>query len=78
MAEGCIQAGAKVIIILDANQQNGEQASAELHKSSGETATVAFYKVDVRDESAINEAVNQAVQTYGVPDVLINSAGIAE
>jgi NAD(P)-dependent dehydrogenase (short-subunit alcohol dehydrogenase family) len=35
-------------------------------------------KVDVRDGAAINAAVEACVETYGTPDVLINSAGIAD
>ncbi|EKD13919.1 uncharacterized protein L3040_005469 [Drepanopeziza brunnea f. sp. 'multigermtubi'] len=78
MAQACIEAGAKALIILDANSQTGEEAVASLHKFAGLTVPVAFFNVDVRDENAINESINAVVQAYGVPDVLINSAGIAD
>ena len=78
MAQACAEAGAKALIILDANQQLGEDAVASLHALTGDTVPVAFYNVDVRDENAINESINALVKAYGVPDVLINSAGIAE
>ncbi len=78
MAQGCIEAGAKALIILDANPDTGKEAVAELHKFSGDTVPVAFYNIDVRDEQAIFKTMDDVVQAYGVPDVLINSAGIAE
>ncbi|KAH8816115.1 hypothetical protein F5884DRAFT_818243 [Xylogone sp. PMI_703] len=76
MARACAEAGAKSVIIFDANQDLGDEAAAELHKLTG--LPVAFFKVDVRDGDAINEAVNAVVEKYGTPDVLINSAGIAD
>lgn len=78
MARACIEAGAKALIILDANQANGEEAVATLHEVAGDAVPVAFFNVDVRDENAIHESINAVVKSYGVPDVLINSAGIAE
>jgi len=78
MARACVEAGAKNIIILDANQQLGDRSAAELHELTGNTIPVEFIKVDVRDEAAIQNAVDAVVEKYGAPDVLINSAGIAE
>ncbi|CZR52382.1 related to D-arabinitol 2-dehydrogenase [Phialocephala subalpina] len=78
MAQACAEAGAKALIIMDANPATGEEAVAELHKLTGDSVPVAFYNVDVRDENAINESINAIVEAYGVPDVLINSAGIAD
>ncbi|KAJ4012950.1 hypothetical protein NW752_006220 [Fusarium irregulare] len=76
MARACAEAGAKNIILFDANQELGDQAAAELHDKTG--LPVAFYKVDVRDGAAINAAVDEVVENYGAPDVLVNSAGIAD
>ncbi len=76
MARACAAAGAKAVVIFDANQDLGDEAAAELHSMTG--LPVQFYKVDVRDGAAIIEAVNSAVEQFGAPDVLINSAGIAE
>jgi len=76
MARAFAEAGAKAVVIFDANQELGDEAAAELHELTG--LPVSFFKVDVRDGGAIIEAVNSVVQNYGVPDVLINSAGIAE
>jgi NAD(P)-dependent dehydrogenase (short-subunit alcohol dehydrogenase family) len=76
MARACAEAGAKAIVIFDANQELGDQAAAELYEASG--LPVVFYKVDVRDGSAINTAVENVVEKFGAPDVLVNSAGIAD
>ncbi|EFY91259.1 hypothetical protein J3458_000506 [Metarhizium acridum] len=76
MARACAEAGAKAIVIFDANQDLGDEAAAELHDKSG--LPVSFFKVDVRDGAAINAAVESVVELYGAPDVLVNSAGIAD
>ncbi|KAM0291307.1 hypothetical protein ACHAO9_003961 [Fusarium lateritium] len=76
MARACAEAGAKNIVLFDANQELGDEAAAELHDKTG--LPVSFFKVDVRDGAAINAAVDEVVEHYGAPDVLINSAGIAD
>lgn len=76
MAKACIEAGVKALVIFDARQELGDAAAAELHAQSG--IPIVFYKVDVRDELAIEQAVTSVVEQFGAPDVLINSAGIAE
>lgn len=76
MARACAEAGAKAVVIFDANQDLGDEAAAELHDKSG--LPVSFFKVDVRDGAAINAAVESVVELYGAPDVLVNSAGIAD
>jgi len=76
MAKACVEAGAKALVIFDANQELGDAAAEDLHKKSG--IDVSFFKVDVRDGNAINAAVQQVVDLYGTPDVLVNSAGIAD
>jgi NAD(P)-dependent dehydrogenase (short-subunit alcohol dehydrogenase family) len=76
IAEACAEAGARAIVIFDANQSLGDESAAELHERTG--IPVQFYKVDVRDGGAIIEAVNAVVDTFGAPDVLVNAAGIAD
>ncbi len=76
MARACAEAGARAIVIFDANQELGDQSAAELHAKTG--LPVTFFKVDVRDGAAVNAAVASVVDLYGAPDVLANSAGIAE
>jgi len=78
MVRACIEAGAKAIAIFDANQALGDQSSAELHELTGNKIPIDFFKVDVRDGQAIDDAVHSVVEKYGAPDVLINSAGIAD
>jgi len=78
MARACIEAGAKAVIIFDANQELGDESAFELHKLTGSKIPVQFFKVDVRDGGAIEDAVKAVVEKYGAPDVLINSAGIAD
>jgi NAD(P)-dependent dehydrogenase (short-subunit alcohol dehydrogenase family) len=78
MARACVEAGAKAIIILDANQEMGDAAAAELHRLTGSKIPVQFARVDVRDEKAVADSIKAVVDRYGAPDVLINSAGIAE
>ncbi|ROW03048.1 hypothetical protein VMCG_05706 [Cytospora schulzeri] len=76
MARACAEAGAKAIALFDANQDLGDASAAELHKKTG--LPVTFFKVDVRDQGAINAAVQSVCDLYGAPDVLVNSAGIAD
>ena len=76
MARACAEAGAKAIAIFDANQELGDAAAAELHSLTG--LPVTFHKVDVRNGDAIDAAVAEVAKTHGVPDALINSAGIAD
>lgn len=78
MARAYVEAGAKAIIVFDANQELGNVSAAELHKLTGDTVQVKFAKVDVSDGAAIDEAVKLVIDEYGAPDVLINSAGVAE
>ena len=78
MARACIESGAKNLIIFDANPELGTYSAAELHKATGSTVPVEFFPIDVRDATAIEQAVAAITEKYGAPDVLINSAGIAE
>jgi NAD(P)-dependent dehydrogenase (short-subunit alcohol dehydrogenase family) len=76
MARACAEAGAKAIAIFDANQDLGDEAAGKLHKLTG--LPVSFFKVDVRDGEAIDTAVQNVVDLYGAPDLLVNAAGIAD
>lgn len=76
MARACAEAGAKTIILFDANQELGDRAAAELHDKSG--LPVSFYQVDVRNGKAINAAVESVTERCGAPDVLVNAAGVAD
>lgn len=76
MARALAEAGARALIIFDTNQELGDEAAEELHSKT--RLPVSFFKVDVTDEHAIKEAIDSVVELYGAPDVLVNSAGIAE
>jgi len=78
IAKACIEAGASNMILFDANQELGDESAAELHQLTGSTIPVDFFKVDVRDAGAVQSGMNAVLEKYGAPDVLINSAGIAE
>ncbi|KAG9238900.1 putative D-arabinitol 2-dehydrogenase [Amylocarpus encephaloides] len=78
MARACIEAGAKAMIIFDANPDLGVESAAELHEATNSKIPVEFFAIDVRDAAAIENAVKVVVEKYGAPDVLINSAGIAD
>ncbi|KAG0645862.1 D-arabinitol 2-dehydrogenase [Hyphodiscus hymeniophilus] len=78
MARACVEAGAKAIIIFDANQELGDSSAHHLHQLTDNKIPIEFLQVDVRDENAINDAVKAVVDRHGAPDVLINSAGIAD
>lgn len=73
-----IEAGAKAVAILDANRENGVTAVAELRQALKSKIPIDFFALDIRDADAVNKAVQTIVGRYGAPDILINSAGIAE
>jgi len=76
MAQAVAEAGVSGIAIMDIQQELGERAAQELSAQTG--VDCRFYKIDVRDENAIEQAVKDITDHYGKIDVLINSAGIAE
>jgi len=76
MAKACAEAGARAIAIFDTNQELGDAAAAALSRQAG--IPVSFSRVDVRDGDALAAAVARVVEAHGAPDVLVNSAGIAD
>ena len=66
------EAGAKVII-WDMNAQKAEETIS----MAGENATqISFQEINITDYNAVESAANQALETYGKIDILINNAGI--
>ncbi|MBP1971280.1 NAD(P)-dependent dehydrogenase (short-subunit alcohol dehydrogenase family) [Virgibacillus natechei] len=65
-----VSRGAKTII-LDMAEEKGEQLVEEL----GEAAY--FIKTDVTDETSVQAALDQAVETFGPIHVVVNCAGVA-
>ncbi|KAK5276716.1 hypothetical protein LTR16_010792, partial [Cryomyces antarcticus] len=76
MAQALCEAGVTGIAIMDVQQELGDKSARELSEQTG--VDVRFYKVDVRDGSAISGAVQDVVDHFGRIDVLINAAGIAD
>ncbi len=76
MSQALAEAGAKAIALIDVKQDFGDEAAAEFHETNG--IPVQFHKVDVRDENAIAEVVNEVVETLGSVDTVINSASVFE
>lgn len=70
IAKKFVKEGARVVIA-DVLETEGEKAARE----AGETAE--FYKIDLRDRSAIFEMADRVHEKYGHIDVLVNCAGVA-
>ena len=66
------QEGAKVVIG-DMLAEEGRKVEAEINEAGGECV---FVPLDVADEKAWENAVNEAVSRYGKLDILVNNAGI--
>ena len=76
ISQALAEAGAKAIALLDVKQSLGSNAIAELNKTTD--IPVQFYNVDVRDETAISDAVAKVTQDLGSIDIVVNSAGVVE
>lgn len=76
MAQGLAEVGIKGIAILDVQREIGVRAAQELGEQSG--VDVRFYRVDVRDEQSVRQAVRDVADHFGKIDILVNAAGIAE
>jgi rhamnulose-1-phosphate aldolase/alcohol dehydrogenase len=64
------------IVVADINTENGEATAADLQKRFGKKRAL-FVHTDVTSETAVQNAMQQAVLAYGGLDVLVNNAGIA-
>ncbi|KAK9249717.1 hypothetical protein V1507DRAFT_483405 [Lipomyces tetrasporus] len=76
MAEGLCAAGLSGIAILDLQSDLGESACEQLYSEYGVSAR--FYRLDVRDEGAVQNAMESIVRDLGKIDILILSAGVAD
>ncbi|MDX5421984.1 MAG: SDR family oxidoreductase [Hymenobacteraceae bacterium] len=68
-----LQQQADRLVIWDINPQNLQQVTAEL---TAQGYQVFPYEVDVSDEADVQQAAERVKQQVGVPDILINNAGI--
>ena len=60
------------VALVDRTEDAGREAEAEI----GQTGECAFIPCDVTDDSAVKNAVEQAVQRFGRLDAAFNAAGI--
>ena len=64
--------GAKVVIA-DINKETGSIVADQIKKDNGESL---FVETNVAEFSSVDNMVSQTLDTFGIPDVLINNAGI--
>jgi len=76
MAQALSEVGIRGIAIMDVQQELGDKSAKELSEQTG--VDVRFYRVDVRDGSAVQQAVQDVQDHYGQIDILISAAGIAD
>ena len=71
IAQGCNEAGAKVIVA-DVDSDGGAETVSRIESTGGEAD---FRKLDVRDAEAFGAAIEETTSEHG-PNVLVNNAGI--
>jgi len=77
LAKQLVKRGAKVLLIAR-NRHRLEHACNELESvASGEHRKVSTVSCDISSINQVSEILPKTVGTCGVPDILINSAGIA-
>ena len=64
--------GARVVIA-DINVENGKKVSQHINNSNGESL---FVETNVADYESVNQMVSKTLEKFGLPDILINNAGI--
>lgn len=73
LAQGLAQAGASVIVNgRDAGK--AERAAAEIARATGHEVHVAVF--DVGDSAAVDRGIGVVQDIFGVPDIVVNNAGI--
>ncbi len=74
LAEGLLEAGARVVVHgRDTAPRRGRRGERSRAGTGGETAVATF---DVTDAAAVDRGVGDVERAWGVPDVLVNNAGI--
>lgn len=74
-AQAFAQAGWSLLLL--GRDRDRLQSVAETARANGAPA-VETYSLDLTDLPAITPAIEQLVEQFGIPDVLINNAGIAQ
>lgn len=62
-----------LLCILDRNEKANRDTAARLRSAGAE---VMDFACDVRDRSAIHQAVEQTLHAFGRVDIVVNNAGI--
>ncbi|CAK1547379.1 unnamed protein product [Leptosia nina] len=73
IADRFLSKGAKIIIILDINEEEGKSATKKLNDKYGSSRSV-FYKCDVTSD--VDSTWTMLKDTYECIDVFVNNAGI--
>src|SRR5690625_5287213 len=64
------------VVLADINFEGAKDLANDINKEFGENRVLAV-KLDVTKEDEVQEAINQAILTYGGLDVIVNNAGLA-
>jgi 3-dehydrosphinganine reductase len=65
------------IVLFARNRENLEQARHEIEKNKKrDNQKIMCMSLDVQNDDSVRQVMNQAVEEFGTPDILINSAGI--
>jgi len=79
IAVRCAQAGANVVVLAKSAEPNGRfpgtihSVAKEIEAAGGKALAI---QVDLRDAEALQKAVQQAAETFGGIDALVNNAGV--
>ncbi|KAK7207959.1 hypothetical protein BZA70DRAFT_272597 [Myxozyma melibiosi] len=76
MAEGLCGAGLAGLAIIDVQSDLGDKACEQIINEFGIKA--CFYRLDVRDEDAVQDTMDAIVREFGKIDILLCSAGVAD
>ncbi len=63
------------VIIFARRKEKLQQAVKEISQCCKAEQKISFMQLDVSDNSEVNQKMTQAVNSFGVPDLLINCAG---
>lgn len=73
-AHGYAKNGCRGVVIVDVQQEKGEEAARRLREETG--ADVLFIQTDVSDEASVHAMVQTTIERWGRIDILVNNASI--
>lgn len=65
-----------LVVIADLDTPHARQTAAELARQTPDT--ISFAPLDVRSDDSVTSAIAAIIEQHGVPDGLVNCAGILE